>query len=220
MRIASEMEFVPPDAGVLIQTGQAQVEIESLTGKEKVHRQKASTHWIINQNAFDELLCWLDPDPVLAGRQYEFIRRKLIKLFTYKGCMFPEDLADETFDRVAKKLPQIRSSYIGNPAKYFYGVAKKVYREYLHNTSVQHFPPNMPVKEDLEELLEQLDYALSRLGKADRELILSYYQGDGRSKVNRRKALAQQLGLNLNTLRMRVYRIRSHLRNYFDIDMR
>jgi DNA-directed RNA polymerase specialized sigma24 family protein len=170
----------------------------------------------MDQAAFDELLDWLAPDPEAAGRQYELIRRKLITLFTYKGCVFPEDLADETFNRVARKLPAIKSHYNGNPVSYFYGVAKKICLEYVRTTTARRVPPPPDAKQDLEESLQHLDYALGKLTQADRELILSYYREDGRSKVDHRKALAKQMGLHLNALRLRVYRIRTQLRNYFE----
>ena len=129
--------------------------------------------------------------------------------------MFPEDLADETITRVTRKLPQIKSSYVGNPANYFYGIAKRVYLEDRRRVPVQKFLPTNSVKEDKELLFQRLDYALSKLEQADRELVLSYYQGDGQGKIEHRKALANQMGLSLNTLRLRIYRIRSQLRTYF-----
>jgi len=63
----------------------------------------------------------------------------------------------------------------------------------------------------LEELFQQLDCALSKLERADRELILNYYQKSGRSKIEHRKAIAKQVGLQLNALRLRAYRIRMQL---------
>jgi hypothetical protein len=95
-------------------------------------------------------------------------------------------------------------------------VAKKIYLEYIRATAVRPAPPRPEIKEDLEESLRHLDYALSKLTEADRELILSYYREDGRCKVDHRKVLADQLGLHLNALRLRVYRIRSQLRGYFE----
>jgi hypothetical protein len=172
--------------------------------------------WTIDQAAFDELLGWLDPDPEAAGRQYELIRRKLITVFTYKGCVFPEELADVTFNRVARKLPAIKPYYRGSPSRYFYGVAKKIYMEYQRNTPAQPILLHPNLKEDLEESLQRLDYALSKLTQVDRELILSYYREEGRGKIEHRKALAKQMGLHLNALRLRVCRIRSRLKKYFE----
>ena len=87
--------------------------------------------WVLTQESFDALLAWLDPNRELAGRKYEDIRTRLIKIFSCRGCYEPEDLADETINRVTKKLKDIESSFVGERARYFYGVANKVHMEYL-----------------------------------------------------------------------------------------
>ncbi|HEV7397600.1 MAG TPA: hypothetical protein VGN86_13910, partial [Pyrinomonadaceae bacterium] len=48
----------------------------------------------------------------------------------------------------------------------------------------------------------------------DRELILTYYTGSGRNKINHRRVLAEQFGLRPNALRLRVFRIRREIRDY------
>ena len=54
--------------------------------------------WILTQESFDALLNWLDPRREEAGQKYEDIRLRLIKIFTCRGCLEPEDLADETIN--------------------------------------------------------------------------------------------------------------------------
>lgn len=211
------MNSLSQDSMILFQAGQSSVARRSFDTDDELAGQESSADWTIEQFAFNELLSWLAPDPETAGQQYEVIRQKLITIFTFRGCVFPEELADETINRVTRKLPQIKPYYVGNPARYFYGVAKRVYLEHLHRVPVQKFLPTHSVQEDLEELFQRLDDALSKLEGADRELVLSYYQGDGQSKIEHRKALANQMGLSLNTLRLRIYRIRSQLRRYFKI---
>ena len=46
--------------------------------------------WFLTQEAFDALLAWLDPEREAAGRKYEEIRLRLIKLFTCRGCSEPD----------------------------------------------------------------------------------------------------------------------------------
>ncbi len=75
------------------------------------------------QEAFDQLLAWLNSDREQAGKKYEEIRKRLITIFTCRGCLIPEDLTDETIDRVVMKIPDLAGSYVGDPALYFYGVA-------------------------------------------------------------------------------------------------
>jgi dihydroneopterin aldolase len=64
-------------------------------------------NWELSQETFDALLAWLDSDRDQAAMKYEKIRRALIKIFTGRACVEPEDLADETINRVARKLKEI-----------------------------------------------------------------------------------------------------------------
>jgi hypothetical protein len=45
------------------------------------------------------------------------------------------------------------------------------------------------------------------------ELILKYYSGGEKNKINR-QALAKQFGIGANALRLRVFRIRKAIKNY------
>ena len=183
----------------------------SLTGP-KVHDGRA------NAAAFERFLCWLGPDPESAGRKYELIRGRLIMMFRARRCVFAEDLADTTFERVARKLADISNEFTGDPARYFYGVAKKVYLEYqkeivARRRRVAFSLPSSDEDEELEIMLKQLDEALNAIPKSDRDLILTYYNGTGKSKIQQRQALARQSGLGPNALRLRVFRIRKEIKN-------
>jgi DNA-directed RNA polymerase specialized sigma24 family protein len=217
MSIVSEMQFLSKRSQHLFRTKQMPIGRQACDTDEEIANQKTAANWNIESFEFQELLSWLDPDPDAAGWQYELMRQKLITLFTFRGCVFPDELADETINRVTRKLPQIKSCYIGNPVRYFYGVARKVHLEYLRRVPEQIFLPCPSTKEDTEELFQRLDQALSKLEQADRELVLSYYQGEGHNKIEHRKALARQIGLDLNGLRVRIYRIKTQLRHHFKI---
>jgi DNA-directed RNA polymerase specialized sigma24 family protein len=172
-----------------------------------------------NAAAFEQFLFWLGPDPESAGRKYELIRNRLIMMFRARRCVFAEDLADTTFERVARKLTDLTTEFTGDPARYFYGVAKKVYLEYQHEIITKRkragsIFATRTENEDLEPMLDQLDEALSKIPKSDRELILTYYTGSGRNKINQRRALANQFGIGPNALRLRVFRIRREIKNY------
>src|SRR5262245_59386893 len=97
--------------------------------------------WDLTQEAFDRLLTWLNPNKEQAAREYEQIRRHLIKIFICRGCTCPEDLADETINRVARRLQEIAATYAGNPHAYFCGVARNIYLEYLRAKPVPELPP-------------------------------------------------------------------------------
>src|SRR5688572_23081082 len=83
----------------------------------------------VTQAQFDSLLSWLSPDRDLAGRKYETIHSGLVRVFVSKGFNDAEDLADETINRVIKRLPEIQNSFVGEPVYYFHGVARNIIRE-------------------------------------------------------------------------------------------
>ena len=72
------------------------------------------------------LLSRLHPDPAEAAVLYEQIRRRLIRMFAWRGCGQAEDLADETFDRVARRLLEGATIDTPDPYRYFCGVAYRV----------------------------------------------------------------------------------------------
>jgi hypothetical protein len=173
----------------------------------------------LNAATFERFLCWLGPDPESAGRKYELIRSRLIMMFRARRCVFAEDLADATFERVARKVGDVAAGFTGDPARYFYGVAKKIYLEYQHEITAVQLRSESSLRansesNDLERMLQQLDEALSMIRKSDRELILRYYSGSERNKINDRRVLAEQFGLRPNALRLRVFRIKRQIKGY------
>ena len=171
------------------------------------------------EDNFDALLAWLDPDRENAGRKYEQIRHSLVLIFEWRGYPDAEDLADETMTRVLKKVPEITPGYTGEPALYFYAVAKRLVleasRRYQARAELENLDklPAPKVSDELnnrEEEYECLDNCLNKLPPADRELILSYYQQD-RPKIDHRRELAGRYHLAPNALRVKVHRIRATL---------
>lgn len=158
------------------------------------------------------MLTWLDADPGRAGEKYEAIRRRLITIFLNRQCDEAEDLADETINRVAKKVSLLKESYRGDPARYFYGVAKKVLMEYRRKHSrPMPSPPPVASRGELEPYLECLDECLEKLEPASRGLILRYYQEQNQSKISSHKEMGALLGLKAGALRARTHRIRVKL---------
>ncbi len=167
--------------------------------------------WVLTQESFDDLLAWLHPQREQAGQKYEDIRRRLIKIFTCRGCCEPEDLADETINRVSKKLKDIKSEFTGDPARYFYGVANKVHMEYLRRKPTPPMPASLEDSDQIEKEYECLERCMQKLTPDNRELVLQYYQDDKRAKIDHRKHLAEQFGIAVNALRIRAYRARAVL---------
>ena len=169
-------------------------------------------NWDLSQEVFDALLAWLDPDREQAAFTYEKIRSGLIKYFTVRRTIDPEDLADEAINRVSHKLKDIGNDFTGDPEPYFFRVAAYVYMEHLRK-QLPRPAPEEPVDRNLIELeYNCLERCIERLPEESRDLLLRYYGAEGRGEAELRRALAEELGIAPNALRIRAYRIRVALR--------
>ena len=173
----------------------------------------------IPNERLDEILAWLDPDREVAGAMYVQLRHDLAKIFTWKGCSDAEGLTDEVFDRVAKRISELRSTYEGDPRRYFYGVANNLVKENLKDVKTQvsldHIDPEakqtIESEDDTAEIEEGLQACLRELRNDKRELILAYYAKEKQAKIDQRIELARRLQISVETLRVRVCRIRRSL---------
>jgi RNA polymerase sigma factor (sigma-70 family) len=176
---------------------------------------KSSSTERVTQEAFDRLLDWLGADRERAGAKYEHIRRALIEMFTRYECSDANGLADETIHRVTNKVSEIADSYEGDPAHYFFAVARNVFFESRRQKKELAPPPTVPpaVEEaETEELRYTcLDKCLRELSPDKRELILKYYQEVRQARIDNRKQLAETLGVTPIALRVHAHRIRSAL---------
>lgn len=168
---------------------------------------------------FELLLEWLDRDRERAGARYEEIRRALVKIFASRGCGGPEDLADDTIRRVCRKVRSVAPGYAGDPANYFYGVAQNVHLEYLRRERrrarrlklVENHLRSGARERDTELEYRALELCLAELPEATRDFVLEYYREAGRARIERRKLLAERLGLGPVALRLRAFRVRAGL---------
>ena len=173
---------------------------------------------------FNALLAWLSPDSEAAALTYETIRADLMRIFRWRGCSDPEGMADETIIRVSRKVGEMAASYTGSPVRYFFGVAKNLLHEYdrkrdssLATQPEQFVVPAWPPEDEeeanaKERLYECFEQCLKRLEPVERKVVVGYYQGRGRAKIEARKRLATRLKIDLNALRVRTGRIRARLR--------
>jgi RNA polymerase sigma factor (sigma-70 family) len=173
--------------------------------------------WSLTQTAFDSLLTCLDSDRDIAADRYLRMRRDLVRLFEWRGCSTPDDYADETINRCARKIQQ--GEEIRDVATYSIGVARMLLREMCRDRfrqarSLDETPEPRAWPEmhsDLEHRVEALRLSLQELSHGDRFLILNYYKGDKSDKIKTRKMLSELLGIGASTLRMRAMRIREKL---------
>jgi len=173
--------------------------------------------WTLTQEAFDKLLLALGGDRDTGSQKYLEIRTNLTRFFEWRGCSFPEDHADETFNRIAKKVAE--GEEILNPSGYAMGVARLLLLEIIKSrqreqsalTEISNTDEVYVDSDDDESRLTCLRNCLQTLSADNRELILEYYQGEKSEKIQNRKKLLEKLRIPVNTLRMRALRLRERL---------
>jgi DNA-directed RNA polymerase specialized sigma24 family protein len=171
----------------------------------------------LTPESLEALLAFLDPeDRDRAGTRYETIRRRLVRLFEWRGFGNAEDLADETMDRVARRIHE-GVTPTSDPYAYFCGVAQFLSKEVarraareraaLEQDALLSAPPEE--EEDDDDRRVCLRLCLERLPHDQRLLVLRYHQED--DHIRSRQMLSWELGVPMNALRIRVHRIRRKL---------
>src|SRR6185503_18383044 len=80
----------------------------------------------LTQLAFSRLLDWLDDGVDSQGETYLEMRRRLVSYFDRRNRPFPDDLADETLNRVSRTLEESGSIAVRPPARFCYVIARFV----------------------------------------------------------------------------------------------
>jgi len=170
--------------------------------------------------AFAKLLGCLDADRERAGEKYEDLRRVLVRFFEWRGAPFPEERTDETFNRVARRLDE--GVEIKNIGGYCYEVARLVFLETLKGHDSQRAPleefnleapaaGQAQQAEEKERRLACLEDCLRGLPPESRELIVEYYRDEAGARGDRRKAMAERLGIRREAVANRAQRARDKL---------
>jgi DNA-directed RNA polymerase specialized sigma24 family protein len=173
---------------------------------------------------FEALLQRLAQDRELAGMRYEQLRSRLLSLFEYRGCTHVEELTDETLDRAARRLQEMGDDFVGSdPTRFVYGVAWNVARESFRRRSTIPLPDRWEGRDasalpgDWDEAGEReracLDRCLELFAPAERILVLGYFEGEKSTRIEQRSALAQELGISSNALRLKIHRLTGRLRD-------
>src|SRR5262249_23704892 len=158
----------------------------------------------LTPEAFKKLLAILDPDPETAGGKYEQLRRKLIKFFEWRGSFISDELADETLNRLARKIDE-GEEVEKNVFALSLGIARFVLLETLKRPDnrraemkelVTAAAPPERREEDDDLWVVCLRECLLGVSDENRALIIEYYQDEGRARIDDRKILAARLGLS------------------------
>jgi DNA-directed RNA polymerase specialized sigma24 family protein len=185
------------------------------------------TESIVTPLAVSRLLEWLDEGVDSQGERYLDMHRRLVSYFDRHDRPVADELADETFRRIAATLEQSGTIDTNSPARYCYTVARSVLLEDFRRKGTQvHVdeprpavaarPSSLGSSESLtggEHHLACLDRRLQELRADERELIVEYY-GDARQQtIEHRGRMAARMGISRNALSIRAFRIREALMN-------
>lgn len=178
----------------------------SLMSETKVNKE-------VTQEKFAGFLAWLSPEGEGAGEAYERLRFRLCTFFSQRHCRFPDELADETINRVILKIAEEK---IENKLAYCYGVAKNVFRESLRKERTHldidevQIAAAAPAEQSFSR--ECLEKCLAELSAENRNLILDYFSEVKLAKIELHRRISQGLETTQTALRMRIMRIKQKLK--------
>lgn len=192
-----------------------------------MQRAESKKNWSITSIAFQRLLVWLDDGEDSGGEKYLEMRRRLVDYFDRKNCLAPDELADETLNRVARRIEEEGEIESETPAKYCYITARFLFLESLRGMekagvsiddvsakeAMRKFSavPETNENELKEKMLACLEKCVGELDEENRRLIVEFYYGAERVKIENRRALAKKLDISSNALNIRACRIRGKL---------
>lgn len=172
----------------------------------------------LTERGLSAVLALFASDPERAAVQYEAVRRRLIRFFAWQGVLAAEECADETIDRLARRLCEGERIQASDPTRYVHGVARNVLREHRAREArdTRHraqWPRDAlaPLPETETPRTASLERCLAELGADERSLVLEYYQGAGGERIAHRREMAARLGLAVPALRVRMHRLRVRL---------
>ena len=160
---------------------------------------------VLTEHGFSRLLEWLDDGGGDSkGEAYLEMRRRLVSYFDRRNRPSPDELADETLNRIARTLEQDGAIAVRPPARYCYVIARFVFLEDVRNREhtnvpldgprgITTCPPGMAVPPDAtdddeaaakEQRLGCLERCLDTLKPEQRELIVDYHRDARREKID------------------------------------
>jgi DNA-directed RNA polymerase specialized sigma24 family protein len=187
-------------------------ELPERSNQGRPHQTETQVKKEVTREEFASFLEWLSPEADAAGEEYERLRFRLCTFFSQRRCRFPDELADETINRVILKFNE---GGIENRLAYCYGVARNVYRESLRrerrhlDIAEVSVAAAAPAEQSFSG--ECLDRCLGELPQESRNLILDYFSEAKLAKIELHRRISESLKMTQTALRMRVMRIKQKL---------
>lgn len=171
----------------------------------------------LTAGAFATLLARLGPDADQAGSAYEHLRRALVSFFSWRGAATPQECADVTLDRLAARLED--GIVVEDLPRFARGIARLVLLEHwrrpdARGVALEGAAAGLWAESEApgdDALADCLNRCLGELPPDARKLIVDYYAGEGRSRIDMRRRMARALGVSESALRSRAQRLRDQL---------
>ena len=170
------------------------------------------------EQPFNFFLSLLSSDRDTAEKKLKDIRRRLVIMLDCRGCHCSEDLAHEAIVLFAHRLPKMDPPFAGDVIPYLYTVAYNLYLDYekkrflpLPDDFTEIPQPDEDAVKTKEQLHQCLDKCLDRMDPRSRDLVLDYYRLEKQNKIDLRKLLAEELGISVNALRIKLHNLRAGL---------
>jgi len=171
----------------------------------------------LTSESFTKLLETLSSNEREAAVVYTDLHASLVRYFELKGISEPDKAADETIDRVAEKINQEKE--VKDLTRYAFGVAKFVYLEKLRREKIglhaadEFYSKNGTSKNfGGSDEFEPLRKCFESLYKHEQELLSIYFEDLPFDQLSEnRQKMADRENVSLNTLRIRVSRLRKRL---------
>lgn len=172
----------------------------------------------ISPAVFAQFLALLAPEPEQAGEVYEELRQMLTKFFECRSVAFADDLTDEVFNRVMRRVSE--GEVLTNIPGYCFSVARFIILEQARapenkRVDFEALPP-LAAPDNRNNETDDLRLAclrscLSALTEENHALIVEYYQDIKRTKIDVRQQMTLRLGVSRNALTNRMLRLRTKL---------
>ena len=170
----------------------------------------------LNAKSYSLLLKALSPNEEAAASLFIKLRDSLVRFFELKGDVDPIQSADETLDRVSTKL---QSVVIEEMTRYSFGVARLIFLENLRKLQREEKAlKDYSIDNDRQASTDDDDpYAWMRdcfgeLPDESKGLLSAYFADMPRNELDEeRERLAGSMGVSLNSLRLKVFRLRRRL---------
>ena len=184
-----------------------------------MERIKGKERWLLTDESLACLLRALGQGEAHPLRRYTRLQERLTFFFMHHRASLPEDLADQSIDRLARALLEGRS--IVSLEAFALGVARMILREEQaralreqrawEQAERNRFTPQLtPEETECEEQVQQA--GLEALPPAARDLLAAYHTGQGAQRIDERRQLAHRMGISMGALRKRVFDLQSALR--------